>query len=125
MTAAPMHTWDQSRLAEAQWSKAPHLGDGWIPLGFERQACGCLVDTFRTREVQGQTEPMMWRPCMAHEGEGHLSVLSEQDGMSVAVCLVGTCGWKAARYWTNDAIQAAQQHWMATAPGAEGAPSTE
>jgi len=106
------HTWDRSDTVMAGWEMSNKAagGDGtWLPLGFLRQDCGCVVDQFSGEEHQ------MWRPCVAHEGEGHLSALSgPEDGVYIARCLVLTCPWRDQRFWENDAITAAQQHWADT-----------
>jgi hypothetical protein len=93
-------TWDVFREAVAQWPP------GWMPIGLAREDCGCLTD-----RLSGSR---MWRPCMAHESEGHVAVISEVDGMHVARCLVLACPWSETRQWEHDAIGAAQEHWRQT-----------
>lgn len=114
MAERRLRTWSRAREMARAWAET-HQTD-WIPFGYARLACGCLVDTF-TRNV-------MRRPCMAHEGDGHQAGISEQDGMFVASCLVAVCPWDSAHYWENDAISAAQGHWRdtraQTAVGAAG-----
>jgi hypothetical protein len=109
---AEQHTWNRADGLLDGWAEANKAagGDGtWLPLGFQTLACGCVVDTFTAQENQ------MWRPCVAHEGEGHLSALSgPEDGVYIARCLVLACPWRDQRFWENDAITAAQQHWMET-----------
>jgi hypothetical protein len=92
------------------WS---HPGPGaWRPLFVVRLACGCWVDTLLADR--------MWEPCMAHETEGHLSVLStgQADGVTVARCLVSVCPWQES--WAQEiwAVDAAVRHWEETRSGA-------
>jgi hypothetical protein len=89
----------------------PHPGPGgWRPLGvFQAPGdCGCWIDGYRDGEL--------WEPCMAHEGEGHLSAISpDQDGgVTVARCLVRTCGWRESWAQEGWAVAAAQKHWQET-----------
>lgn len=98
-------TWSGAREIRAVWRES-HTPD-WIPFGYAVLACGCLVDTFYGDEMR--------EPCMAHEGEGHVSALSEgEDGMHVARCLVLACPWGESHVWESDAISAAQAHWRKT-----------
>lgn len=99
------HTWDRARALEKVWADGDHTA-GWIPFGYQRLICGCLVDTFMGHEMR--------RPCMAHEGDGHVSAISEQDGMHVARCLVLVCPWQGSWAWESDAVSAAQGHWRST-----------
>jgi hypothetical protein len=69
-------------------------------------ACGCRVDY-----MDGGT----WEPCRAHEGQGHLSAISEQDGAWIACCLVGRCGWRVTLAYEWLAQDAAVSHWNNTA----------
>lgn len=71
-----------------------------------RQDCGCWWDTLGAR---------IWEPCMAHEGEGHLSVISVYEtGGAVARCLAGDCGWTVEVWTEYQAVAEAQQHWVET-----------
>jgi hypothetical protein len=110
-----LRTWSRAREMEKVWAEGDHT-EGWIPFGYQRLMCGCLVDTFTRNEMR--------RPCMAHEGDGHIAAISEQDGVHVARCLVAVCPWVESRAWENDAISAAQGHWRdtsaQTAVGAAG-----
>jgi hypothetical protein len=52
---------------------------------------------------------------MAHESEGHRSVISETEGgASVARCLVRTCDWRTEQAREAWAVAAAQEHWERT-----------
>lgn len=104
MTAGHQHTWDLRRSYHAVWDVSP--GPGWIPFGLRRLGCGCVVDDF--------SNGMTWEPCMAHEGDGHLAAISDQDGLHVARCLVLTCPWQQSWMHEGDAISAAQEHWRGT-----------
>lgn len=96
-------TWDLRHAYHSTWTAAMAS-----PLaGMGQQGCGCLVDIINNGRI--------WEPCMAHEGQGHLAVISEQDGMFVARCLVLICDWKITEMWETTATEAAQQHWRDTA----------
>lgn len=75
----------------------------WRPLGVHRLSCGCWWDGYGDR---------MWEPCMAHEGEGHLSVISESDGLAVVRCLV--CRFTETWAQQSRAAGRAQEHWSDT-----------
>lgn len=79
------------------------------PPGVSRLRCGCRWDGYADR---------MWQPCMTHEGEGHLAVVSVGQGpdgsASVARCLVLTCDWRTEQAQEAWAVAAAQQHWTDT-----------
>lgn len=79
------------------------------PPGVYRLACGCRWDGYADR---------MWEPCMTHQAEGHLSVLSEGQGPDggawVARCLVLECRWSTEQAREAWASAAAQQHWRDT-----------
>lgn len=113
--AAERRTWDLRHTYHETW-----IGVGsppsWLQPGMEQRACGCLTDLMDGGRI--------WEPCMAHEGDGHLSVISEQqDGMFVARCLVIRCPWVVHHFSEVTATGAAQQHWIETAAGkaADGA----
>jgi hypothetical protein len=101
---AVLRTWSRAREMVQVWAESHQAG--WIPFGYALLECGCLVDTFTREEMR--------RPCVAHEGEGHLAAISEQDGLHVARCLVMVCPWSESWVWENDAIGAAQKHWRET-----------
>lgn len=83
--------------------------DAARPIGIYRQPCGCWWDGYGDR---------LWEPCMTHEGEGHLSVLSTGQGpdgsASVARCLVIECAWRTEQAREDWAASAAQEHWHDT-----------
>lgn len=103
-------TWDARHRFAAVW-RASGLGPDQSGAGLARAACGCVQDLYSG----GRT----WEPCMAHETDGHLSVVSEQDGVHVARCLVLRCDWRATQVTPEAAVEAAQAHWRQTA--ADGA----
>lgn len=82
-----------------------HRRDAGGPFGARQLECGCWVDL-----ISGS----MREPCMAHEGEGHLSAISEQDALWAVRCLVGICPW--GETWAREdwAVAAAQKHWDET-----------
>jgi hypothetical protein len=84
-----------------------HPAPAAVPPGVYRLGCGCWRDGYSDR---------MWEPCMAHEGEGHLAVIStDQDGgVSVARCLVHECRWRTEQGREAWAVAAAREHWEAT-----------
>lgn len=53
---------------------------------------------------------------MAHESEGHRSVISvdQEGGASVARCLVRNCPWRTEQAREAWAVSAAQRHWEDT-----------
>jgi hypothetical protein len=53
---------------------------------------------------------------MAHESEGHRSVISvdQEGGASVARCLVRDCDFKSTQANEAWAVNEAQQHWERT-----------
>lgn len=86
------------------WERKPP--DAWRPLFTSRLACGCWTDDW-TGQVR--------EPCVAHESEGHVSVVSpDQDGVAVARCLVRECRWQESRATEGWAVEAAQRHWADT-----------
>ena len=103
---AELRTWGQRRAHHAVWEGAGQQPDSWLPLYIRKLDCGCLVDDLSDSEI--------WEPCMAHEADGHLAAISEQDSVHVARCLVLTCGWREDWFKEADAVGAAQQHWLDT-----------
>jgi hypothetical protein len=76
------------------------------PWDVYRADCGCWHAVLGAR---------IWEPCMAHQGEGHLCVLSAGDGgVWVARCLVSECAWRTSWAQEDWAVVAAQEHWQAT-----------
>lgn len=106
---AETRTWSGRHGYHWTWEHVHGKPRDWMPLYIRRLACGCYVDDL--------SDGAIWEPCMAHEGEGHLAVLSEQDGLHVARCLVLICDWQTSLLWEVDAISAAQEHWRRTAGG--------
>jgi hypothetical protein len=85
-----------------------HAGSGepWHPLFSIRLACGCWVDGIGSR---------IWEPCMAHEGEGHVSAVSVYvGGGATARCLVRDCRWRHEAWTEAAAVSEAQDHWVQT-----------
>lgn len=78
---------------------------GWGLVGVWQAPCGCWTDTIGHE---------IWEPCPAHEGDGHLAEIGEEDGLWVARCLVAGCRWQASLAGAVDAVTAAQQHWRDT-----------
>jgi hypothetical protein len=79
---------------------------GQQPVGAVQDECGCCWDL-----LGGQ----MWKPCRAHESEGHLAVLSSPgDGLVTARCRVRTCAWARTEATLLWAAQEGQQHWIET-----------
>jgi hypothetical protein len=93
-------------MQQGVWHKLSGTLD-WMPMYLRTLDCGCMVDDL--------ADGMMWKPCMAHEGDGHLCVISEQDGMWVVRCLVLVCRFSQTRAYEADAVGAAQGHWQETA----------
>lgn len=78
--------------------------EAWRPLFSVQDPCGCWTSWGG-----------MLEPCMAHESEGHVSVISpDQDGLAVARCLVGECAWMVSLTTEGWAVEAAQKHWSDT-----------
>jgi hypothetical protein len=95
-----------SESAARHYPRTWRHGDGWHPLFVGQLTCGCWQDGIDLR---------IWEPCMAHEGEGHLSALSDaDDGTTIARCLVLDCRWVTTRADGMDAVRAAQDHWAST-----------
>ena len=94
---------DTAEAFARTWARRGH--NPWSPFGVVRQACGCRWDNLAGR---------MWEPCRAHEAEGHLSAVTERDGLVRARCLVRDCDWgtDVASEWS--AVLAAQDHWTDT-----------
>jgi hypothetical protein len=104
---AVLRTWGLRRMYHRiRREAAGHPEEDWQPLGIRKLGCGCFVDDF--------SDGVIWEPCMAHEGDGHLAAVSEQDGLHVARCLVVTCPWTETWLRESDAVGAAQQHWLMT-----------
>lgn len=93
----------RARGGRRTWTRS---APGERPLGVYRRPCGCWWDGVGDR---------MWEPCVAHEADGHLSVISpDQDGVAVARCLVRDCAWQESWAVEEWAVQAAVRHWDAT-----------
>jgi hypothetical protein len=103
--AEQLRTWRHRHDYHEVWEGGGHPR-GWVPLGIRKLDCGCFVDDF--------SDGVIWEPCMAHEGEGHMSAISDQDGMHVARCLVVVCPWQETWMYETDAVGAAQKHWRET-----------
>ncbi|HEX8321571.1 hypothetical protein [Longimicrobium sp.] len=95
MTTAARRTWQHRG------------GQDWRPLFITRLDCGCWIDSMAT-------PVRMWEPCMAHEADGHLAAISDDDGMTVARCLVRDCKWTVREFYESVAVRAAQDHWQDT-----------
>lgn len=110
---AELRTWTHRHGYHLVWEDDGGHPAGWVPLGIRKLACGCFVDDY--------SDGVIWEPCMAHEGDGHLACISEQDGMHVARCIVLICPWREDHFHEVDAVNAAQTHWRKTAEHEEAA----